>query len=106
VTQMECCIRVLMNLPRQSASALIAPKIAPLTLSDRIGFATSILEAAVVRDFKKMRDAAATNGTVCRKRDSSEKRLSYTSPEIWTYRCKQKKLSAGIPSSIDLISVA
>jgi hypothetical protein len=75
---MECCIRVLMNLPRQSASALIAPKIAPLTLSDRIGFATSILEAAVVRDFKKMRDAAATNGTVCRKRDSSEKRLSYT----------------------------
>lgn len=53
-----------LNLPRQSESALIAPRIAPLTRSDLIGFEDSIAAAVVVKDFRKNSDAAAKSGTV------------------------------------------
>ena len=57
--------QVMKSLPRQSASALIAPRIAPLTLSDLVGFIDSIAETAVVSDFRKNSDAAATRGALC-----------------------------------------
>ena len=53
------------SLPRQSASALMAPRIAPLTLSDLVGFNASMAETAVVNDFRKNSDAAATRGALC-----------------------------------------
>ena len=42
----------------------MAPRIAPLTRSDLIGFVDSIAEAVVVKDFRKNSDAAAKSGTV------------------------------------------
>jgi hypothetical protein len=53
-----------MDVPRQSASALIAPKMAPLTLSDLTGFTLSIALATLLSDLRRNNDAAATSGAV------------------------------------------